>query len=225
MTVADDHRVICALTGEREMPRYAWLLDRLAALDPDAARAKPEAFIWHAVQIYGAWLPLRHRGDRTGYLIADLGNRAVRVDAKRGSAIELRRLLKVAKGKSDLRYRTAWLGVSGATRDLVFKVKAPPIIEQNGKRVRADFDASNLAMVAVRGLHMLMPRRADAVPMIETALRKLTATPATARSKRKRDALADAYADAINTAHRNLTGKRRGARKLYLDIARRFATY
>ncbi|MGZ6022697.1 MAG: hypothetical protein ACXWLQ_08870 [Rhizomicrobium sp.] len=222
---ASDNRVICKLTGEREMPRYAWLLDRLAALNPDAAKVKPEVFIWHAAQIYGAWLSLRHRADRTGYRIDSHTNEARRVEAKRGTATELDRLIEVAKGKSDRRWRTAWLGVSGATRDMVFKMKPPPIIvKPNGECWRADFDASGLAMVAARGVHMLMPRRADAVPLIEAALRKLTATPAKERSKRKPgDALADAYADAIKIAHHDLTGKRWGTSKLAREITEHLA--
>jgi hypothetical protein len=52
-----------------------------------------------------------------------------------------------------------------------------------------------------------MPRRADAVPLIEAALRKLKATPAAERRKRGRDALADDVARAICVAYFDLTGR------------------
>ena len=101
-----------------------------------------------------------------------------------------------------------WLGVSGKTRNLIFRVEPPPIaIGPSGERRRGDLDMSNLEIAAVRGLHMLMPRRSDAVPLIEAALTKLEAIPAAERRKRERDTLADDVVRAVCVAYSDLTGE------------------
>jgi len=94
----------------------------------------------------------------------------------------------VAKGKSEARWRLAWLAVSGRTRSLVLPAHM----------ARASVD--RLEAVALRGLHALLPRKADAPALIQAAREKLEATQAAERSKRGDDALADALADAVRVA-------------------------
>ena len=201
-----------ALTGEEVSPDLDWLIDRLASLNPLAVKDRPDVIARHAHQVYGSWLALRWRGDTNAYKIkGEQRPRAVRIDAKRGLANDLRRLRRAARSKSDKRWRAAWLGVSGKTRSL-FDPAPPSIVKRNqldeaGRLVlieRADLDVSNLKQVRVRGLHALMPTAAAALPLIEGAIRKLG--PAADRRKRQSDDYFDEFVGAVCLAHRELTG-------------------
>jgi hypothetical protein len=96
-----------------------------------------------------------------------------------------------------------WLGVSGKTHRLIDWPPVPPIVE--GKR-------ANLAVrhrwVNLSGVHAIMPTCADAVPLIEAALRKHKAIPIAERRKAQPDDLANDLAFAVCVAYRDLTGRR-----------------
>ena len=62
----------------------------------------------------------------------------------------------------------------------------------------------------------IMPTRADALPLIEAALRKHEAIPASDRKKRQGDALANEVVRAVAVAYFDLTGQR----GLYWNVAR-----
>lgn len=174
----------------------AWLADRLAALNP-AAGDRPDVIDYHAGQVRGHWLTWRWRGDT--YATEIRGTRrpyAKRVPVKVSTEKELRRLLRTVHSRSDRRWITAWLGVTSKTRGLIGWRPSPRC---------GGFE------ISLRGLHAIAPTRADAVPLVEAALRKHEAIPATDRQKRQGDALADDVARAVAVAYRDLTGKR-GAR-------------
>lgn len=219
-TAPSDISVRCALTGTLEVPRLAWLIDRLASLNPDGAIERPEVIKWHAYQIYGHWLHLHvhHRRVETGYIV---GKRATRVWPDRGTTKELQRLLQVAKGGSEARWRTAWIGVSGVTRALVMQEMRPPaIVERDGVR---HLDATAFFVIDEAGsTSFVVPRLADAAPSVAAALDKVQATPAGERKVRRRDALLDALEGAVRIAFHDITGKRRGSEKLTDAIVERF---
>ena len=207
-----------ALTGEDVPPDLDWLINRLAALNPPAAKDHRRVVDYHAHQVRGYYLACRWRGDRGDYAAIKITGRerpyAERVPAHRGTENELKRLQRAAKGKSDRRWQTAWLGVSSKTHSLIGWPPLPPVItrvDSTGKlvRERADIDVSH-RRVSVRGLHAIMPTRADAVPLIEAALAKLEAIPAAERRKRERDTHADDAVRAVAVAYCDLTGERRG---------------
>jgi hypothetical protein len=199
--------------GEAVSPDFAWLIDRLAALNPPGAIDRPAVVEYRAHQIRGYWLTWHRRGDNAAIKITGRQRPyAVRVDADRGTANELKRLLRAAKDKSDKRWQTAWLGVSSKTHGLVWN-PVPPVtrreINSEGTLVRferADVGVSH-RRVSVRGLEAIMPTRADALPLIEVALRKHEAIPAAERRKRQGDELADDICRAVAVAYRDLTGK------------------
>ena len=156
---------------------------------------------YHAHQIYGHWLSWRQRGDNTAIKIRGTQRPyAKRVPAKGSTEKELKRLLTVAQGRSDKRWITAWLGVSSKTRGLI------------GWRPHG----SGGFEITPRGLRAIAPTRADALPLIEAALRKHEAIPVSDRQKRQRDALADDVVRAVAVAYCDLTGKR----GLYWDDVR-----
>ena len=211
-----------ALTGETVSPNIDWLIDRLAALNPPEdrlgdynAHARAVAYHAHVIdshahQAYGQWLSWRWRGDTTAIEIRGTQRPyAKRLPVKVSTERELKRLLRVAQGRSDKRWQTAWLGVSGETHRLI---GWPPVIRRDhseGRLVRFERDvAANSRPVSVRGLEAIMPTRADALSLIEAALRKHEAAPGTDRQKRQRDALADDVVRAVAIAYFDLTGKR-----------------
>jgi hypothetical protein len=211
--------VFCRFTGREEPPRYAWLVDRLISLNRRGAELKPDVFLWHAAQIYGKHLLLLGRDDRVGYLIKrdkhNLLERVSRRRARRGSAMELDRLLRVARAGSASEWQTAWLGVSGTTRGLVWK---PSIVEQAIDGVTTRFYQPTDIVISVPQLRTSMPQAADVVTSIETALKKLEAIPAAERRRRKADALHDDFRKAVQVAFYDLTGNKRGAEALYRRI-------
>ena len=56
-------------TGAAISPDLAWLIDRLAALNPTGAKDHPAVAEHHAHQIRGHWLAWRWRGDTTAIKI------------------------------------------------------------------------------------------------------------------------------------------------------------
>ena len=96
-----------------------WLIDRLAATNPAGERSSRCDRI-PAHQIYGHSVPWRRRGDTTAIEIRGTQRPyAKRVDAKGSIKDELERLLTVARGRSDKRWLTGWLGLSSTTHSLV----------------------------------------------------------------------------------------------------------
>lgn len=186
-----------ATTGKEVSPNLDWLIERLASLNPQAAKERPDVIDHHAHQIYGRWLSLRWRGDNAAIKIRGTQRPyAKRVAAKSGTKKELKRLLTAAMGTSDKRFLTAWLGVSSKTLGMVDWNPGPQ------QKWRGGFE------IVVRGHHAIMPTRADAVPLIEDAIREHEATPAEDRRKRKPDDLADDLVRAVAVAYRDLTGER-----------------
>jgi hypothetical protein len=180
-----------ALTGEKVSPDVDWLIDRLAAINP-AANDLPDVIDSHAHQIYGHWVTWRRRGDTTAIEIRGTQRPyAKRVDAKGSIKDELERLLTVARGRSDKRWITGWLGVTSKTLGLI------------GWRPHGNGGFE----ITPRGLRAIAPFRADALPLIAAALRKHEAIPAADRQKRQRDALADDVVRAVAVAYRDLTGE------------------
>jgi hypothetical protein len=169
-------------------PDLDWLIERLARLNPSAAIDRPDIVRHHADQIYGHWLALRFRGDSTAIEIRGRQRpHAKRITVERGTTNEMKRLQRVAHGTSDKRWVTAWLGVSGATQRL---------IGWKPSKRRGGFE------IELRGHYAVMPTRADAVPLIERALRRLAKTKVEKRRKRKPDRLAVDFVGAVRVAHR-----------------------
>jgi hypothetical protein len=189
-----DNRVINALTGKKVAPEIDWLIDRLAESIPLKDRPGDyNAYVIdrHAHQIYGYWLTWRWRGDR--YVTKIRGKQrpyAEHYPVKVSIEKELERLLTAAQGRSDKVWINAWLGVSSETRGLI------------GWRPhgRGGFE------ISLRGLHAVAPTRADALPLLEAALRKHEAMSASNRQKRHGDSFADHVARAVSRAYRHLTG-------------------
>jgi hypothetical protein len=147
----------------------------------------------HAHQIYGHWVTWHRRGDTHATEIRGTQRpRAERVRAKASTKKELERLLTVAQGRSDKRWIKAWLGVTSKTIGLI------------GWRPHG----SGGFEISLRGLHAVAPTRANALPLIEAALRKHEAASGDDRQKRQRDALADDVVRAVAIAYFDLTGKR-----------------
>jgi hypothetical protein len=145
---------------------------------------------------YGHWLAWRWRGDNTAIEIRHRRPRAKRVDADRGTTNELKRLLTAAQGRSDKRWLTAWRVSKGLRHRL----------ESNAAATQSRAEVDRLGIggfeVAVRGYRGIIPTRADALPLIEAAIRKLESVPAVERRKRERDTLADDFIGAVRMAHR-----------------------
>jgi hypothetical protein len=200
-----------ALTGELVAPDVAWLIDRLAALNP-AANDRPDVVDYHVHQIRGHWLTWRWRGDTAAIKIRGTQRpRAQRVNAKGRTERELKRLLRAAQGRSDKRWITAWLGVSSKTHGLI------------GWRPHG----SGGFEISLRGIHAVIPTRADAMPLIEAAIQKLESVPAAKRRKRKRDTLADDFVGAVRLAQRVMVHDSKvhhgnGLARLGRDINERF---
>ena len=195
-------------SGEKDSPDFKRLRNWLVALNPLASKDRPAVVEYHAHQIRGHWLTYRYRGDNAAIEIRGRQRpRAVRVGTERGTANELRRLLRAARGKSDKRWVTAWLGVSSKTHGLIgWKPWLPCpgfeiVVRGKPAHFRADLAASH-RRVSVRWLHAIMPTRADAVPRIAAALARLEAMPAAERRKRERDTLADDVVRAVRMAQR-----------------------
>ncbi len=193
-----------ALTREAVSPDLDWLIGRLAALNPTGANEHPDVVSNHAHEIRGRWWSWRSRdGNYAIRITGDVRPRAKPIPADAGATKELERLLRAAQGRTDKRWSTTWLGVSGKTHRLIGWPPVPPVVE--GERV-------NLAVrhrwVNVRGAHAIMPTRADAVQLIEAALRKHKANPIAERRKAKPDDLANDFVFAVCRAYRVLTGRR-----------------
>ena len=169
-------------------PDHAWLIERLATLNPEA-RNHPDKVADHALEIYGRWLDYRSRNDTKKYTIRE--GCAVLVEATRGGiANELAQLART-KGKTAKQRRRALLSTSGAARDLTYAslLNLPPFVTgPDGKRRRGDLDlnANDLETYRVPGLHILLPLHPH--PLAEAALARQAATPATERRVRKADA-------------------------------------
>ena len=233
-------------------PDLEWLVERLTQLNPNERKA----VVHHANKIYGWWLSLHGSNRDTGCRIAGKTRlRAKSVSAPRGAKNDLLRLRTAAKSGSAKIFQKAWLAVSGKTRRLVWKPTPPPIAaltfdKETGKQVghaRATFDTSNLTQIEVRGLHVVMPTVAMALPLIETAIRKLYETPAALRRKRNDpraldrkqddpDYFVTEFVSAACAAHLDLTGAKGIAWDAYaekykggmidlgMDIEARFGT-
>jgi hypothetical protein len=212
--------VIHPLSGVPEPSEIHWLIDRLTAINrmdcPGAVLAG------HAYKIHGLLLGRQGRDDHSGHKIRRKnGLVAERVDAMRGARNDLIRLRTAAESGSERILRNAWLGVAGDTRRLVLP-PPPPIVErqfdQDGKLVcfrRERFDASKWKSVKAGRFYSLIPKADAALPLIESAIRKLDEVPAAERQKRKRDprfndlgALEDELEDAVRNACRALTGRK-----------------
>ncbi len=172
----------------------------------------------HAQEIHALVLAIRGSVNHTGFKIKGRTRlRAERVVADRGMANDLKHLLSAAESGSKRRWHTAWPKVSGQARDLVvgWKPSRPPVVERNkrdsrGRLIifrRAAPDLAGLNSINARGLSMLYPQAAVALPLICEAIRKLEAAPAATRRQRKPDSAADDLVRAACRAHRALTGR------------------
>jgi hypothetical protein len=217
-----------AVSGQDEPPDLDWLINLLHPLAP----SDPQLVVIRAYKIFGAHMQLRGRPDRSGLKITGTKRlHAKRVKANRGVAEDLERLLKVARGVSDKRWQTAWLGVSGEARSAITKQ-----LKQRRLGERNRFDASGLRHYGGRGFSGVMPTQAEAVPLIEGAIRDLERVPAKERSERRSDPIEDAFVSAVCEAHRKLTGRsgytwnskdekfEHGLHELCRSIDRRFGT-
>ncbi len=209
--------------GATISPDLAWLIDRLAVNPPEGCPGDYDAHVidrhahvveYHALQIRGHWLMWRWRGDNAAIRIRGTQRPyAKRVAADRGPENELKRLRAAARGRSDKRLQTAWLGVIRKTHSLIDWPPVPPPIRREvdsaGKLVAFERAAVGVShrRVSVRGHASILPRRTDAVPLIEAALQKLEAIPAAKRRKREQDTLADDAARAVCVAYFDLTGR------------------
>ena len=128
-----------ALTGEKVSADVDWLINRLAKLNP-AANDRPDVIDFHAHQIRGYWVTWRWRGDTYATEIGGTQRPyAKRVPVKISTEKQLRRLLRVAAGRSDKVWQTAWLGVTSKTRGSIGWPPLPPVIKRemdgNGKLI------------------------------------------------------------------------------------------
>jgi hypothetical protein len=204
-----------ALTREAVSPDLAWLINRLATLNPRGALDRADVISYHTHEIRGRWWSWRWPdGNYAIRITGDVRPRTKPIPVNAGVTKELERLLRAAQGRSDKQWSMVWLGVSGTTHRLIDWPPVPPVIRRevnsDGKLVR--FERANLAVrhrwVSVRGVHAIMPTRADAVPLIKAALRKHKAIPIAERRKAKPDYLANDLAFAVCVAYRDLTGRR-----------------
>jgi hypothetical protein len=202
------------ISGELEPPEVHWFLAEFIAINSKGCA--DAVMLKHARRFYGLSLALRGRSDNLGHEIkGKTRQRAERVDANRGAKNDLLRLQTAAKSNSAKVFQKAWLAVPGKTHSLIWS-PAPPIVERSfddtGRLVgfrRERPDVSKLRQVAVPGFSSLMPAAADALPLIEAAIRKLDAVPAAERRKRKPDySVKDELVSAVAAAYRDLTGRK-----------------
>ena len=185
------------------------MADRPAGRESNPARERSSRDVIdsHAHQIHGHWLTWRWRGDTNAIEIRGTQRPyAKRVPAKGSIKKELKRLLTVARGRSDKRW------ITGMARRIPARRCGADLAVGDAQygEGRLVLRAADLTVTArsVRGLEAIMPTRADALPLIEAALRKHEAIPAADRQKRQRDALADDVVRAVAVAYRDLTGER-----------------
>lgn len=212
--------VVHELSGVPEPPEIHWLIGKLTATD---RMGSSRAVLEHAHKIHSLLLGRQGRDDHAGHKIRRKnGLWAEPVAAMRGASNDLIRLRTAARSDSDKIWRNGWLAVAGNTRRFVWQPPPPPIIErqfdQDGKLIgfrRERFDASKLIRIKAGRFYSLIPKPADALPLIEAAIRKLDEVPAAERSKRKRDpkfndlaAIEDELEDAVRKACRELIGRK-----------------
>lgn len=188
-----------AIARERISPDRDFLIGQLAMLaTPHIER---ELIIEHSGRIQFAVNLLRMQRQhaiRRGRLHADMpgGHHAL------GPAVELRRLRHAARAADrtgNLKpWNEAWVATSPAIRKTVWMPNLPPVEKTEGGFERAPI--TEFMEVRGVGLHMIAPYPADALPLINAAIRKHRT------GRREVDPLATDLTDTIKAAFVAMAG-------------------
>jgi hypothetical protein len=212
-----------AIARERVSPDRDFLIGQLAMLA--TAQTERELIIEHSGRIQFAVNLLRMQRQhaiRRERLHADMpgGHQAL------GPAVELRRLrhaARVADKTGNLgAWNAAWVATSDTTRKTVWVPKIPPVEKTEGGFERAS--VTDFVEIRSAGLHMIAPYPADALPLINAAIRNHRA------GRREVDELAADLTNTIKAAFAAMAGPpgRSGRRKRAQDLqtlARNIDTY
>jgi hypothetical protein len=195
--VSEDHKPGLVHPDVDWLIKYLASLNRTGRSDGDIMR--------HAREIMYLRTALRHRGRGPVSLLGNVKSGFIvgkPIAKAEGLAKELQRLESAARSGSLTRWLRAWAAASLECRRLVWHPEPPPLVRSENGFTRAKLKG----IVGADGV-LIGPRPVDALLAIIRARRMLARVPSNKRQGKKRYEEAEALANAIQTAIRDLTGR------------------